>query len=107
MNMMKMSGWGCRCVHHVVAYLLVGLMWLAALAFFWAEMRLTLVLGYDSQYYFQAAILLALMAFGTKLCGCCRRHAWKAMGGMPGDKMGGNVCSHEAGCHCGNCSRCC
>jgi hypothetical protein len=50
---------------------LVALVWLAAVGFFWAELGETLVLGFDGQYYFQAGVLLALLAFGTNFCKCC------------------------------------
>lgn len=102
-------GWRCRCWHHWVAYLLVALTWLSAVGFFWAEWSATLVMGFDSAYFFQAAILFALLAFGTKFCTCCCGGY-----GCGGDRCGvcmpekgeSGECKHPMGCKCGDCSRC-
>lgn len=96
----------CKCPHHIVAKVLNLLAWVAAVLFFWSSWSKSVVWGFDAGYYAWDVVVLSLLAFGSVFCGCCRK------GKMIGD-MGGNdmksmegVCTHEAGCSCGDCDRC-
>ena len=97
MNMMHHGGM-CRCPHHKFAMLLGLLGFIAALAFFWSAWSLSIVWEFDSDFYFQAVIVLALMAHGTSMCRCC---GWGRMG-----MQKGGACTHGEGCRCGDCDRC-
>lgn len=80
----------CKCGHHVCAKILVGLAWLAAIGFWWADWSVTTIGWMDAEHLFRDVVILSLLAFGTKFCGCC----WKG-----GKMMGGMNCT----CSCGNC----
>lgn len=63
---------GCRCPHHIIEKVLILLMWVAAVAYFWASWNSVAVWGFESGYHFQAVIVLGFLAFLTgKACGCC------------------------------------
>lgn len=65
---------GCRCFHHPFALAVSALGGAAAVLFFWAALSGTMVLGLDDTFYFEAVIVLAVAAHGTKFCRCCRDH---------------------------------
>jgi len=88
----------CKCPHHWVVKIVAGLVWLAGVLFFWAGLRGVAVWGYDPLFYAWAVVVLSLMAFGMKYCGCCGMSAKTA--------MDSKICSHEPGCKCGDCERC-
>lgn len=90
----------CKCPHHWVSKILALLVWVAGVLFFWTSWRGVAVWGFESLYYAWAAVVLSLMAFSSKVCGCCSRG--KMDDGMEHHKM----CSHEQGCKCGDCDRC-
>ena len=91
----------CKCGHHWVEKIMSALIWVAGILFFWTSWKMTAVWGFESLYYAWVVIVLSLMSYGMKNCGCCGK-------GMMGGKMeGGKMCSHEEGCKCGDCGRCC
>lgn len=79
-----------KCFHHVCAKVLVGLAWVAAVLFFWTGWKTGLVWGVSAEGYFRVVVVLVLLAFSTKFCGCCK----KAM-----------VAHNEASCSC-TCDEC-
>ena len=83
-------------MHHVAVKVVVVLAWLAALGFWWATAFKQTLLWMDADHFFKDAVLLSLLAFLTKFCGCCGRM----------DMMGGKMCSHNMGCQCGDCGMC-
>lgn len=85
----------CKCFHHIVAKVLVVLMWLSAVAFWYVGWKDVLFWGKDAEHWFRDVVIFGFLAFGTFFCGCCGK-----------DKMMGSKCSHPAGCHCGDCDRC-
>ncbi len=89
----------CGCGHHWAVKILAGLMWLGGVLFFWSGLKGAMVWGYDPLFYGWSVLVLAVMAHSCKYCGCC---------GMS-DKMemSSKMCSHESGCKCGDCDRCC
>jgi hypothetical protein len=74
---------------------MVWLAFLAALGFWWATAFKTNFLWMDGEHFFKDAVLLSLLVVASKYCGCC------GMG-----VTGGNVCSHDQGCKCGDCGMC-
>lgn len=80
----------CKCGHHVCAKVLMVLAWLAAIAFWWTSWKSTIVWDLDSTEWFFHVVVLGILAFGTKFCGCC----WK------GKMMDGNM---NCACSCGSC----
>lgn len=93
------NGGMCGCPHHKVNKLLALLAWVAGILFFWTSWSESMVWGFNSAYYAWAVVVLVLLAKISMFCGCC---------GMGGSKMmNGKMCSHEAGCKCGDCDRCC
>ena len=92
----------CKCGHHWVEKVMAALVWVAGVLFFWTSWKMVAVWGFEAPYYAWVVVVLSLMAFSMKWCGCCGR-------GMMGGKMEGGkmVCSHEMGCKCGDCDRCC
>ena len=92
---------GCRCCHHWVTKILVVLAWLAAIGFWWVSRSGDVIWGMNAEHLFRDVVILTLLAFSTKFCGCCR------MGKMMGKNSGmGGMCKHEMGCTCGDCDRC-
>lgn len=83
----------CRCGHHVCAKVLVALAWVAAILFWWADWTASSVAWMDAEHLFRDVVILSLLAFGTKFCGCCSRHGMGMMqkGGM------------SRACACGSC----
>ncbi len=75
----------CKCPHHWATKILMLLVWVAGVLFFWTSWRGVAVWGFESLYYAWSAVVLSLMAFSSKLCGCC---GWGKMGGkmMEGGK---------------------
>lgn len=68
--------------------MIVGILgFVAAVLFFWTAWRYDVVWGFDSEYYFQAAIVLALVGFGARSCRCCCRD-------MGAGKCGEKECGH-------------
>ena len=97
-----MHNGNCRCAHHVCTKVLMGLVWVAGILFFWSSWGVRTFWGFDALYWAWSVVVLSLMAFSSKLCGCCGMKM-----GM-GEKMeGSKMCSHEGGCKCGDCGRCC
>lgn len=78
--------------HNKGAKVLHLLAWVAGVLFFWTMFKGTMIYGLSSMDYAASVVVLILLA---KTCGGYRH-------GM----MGGKVCSHEAGCKCGDCDRC-
>jgi len=93
----------CGCPHHWGAKGMMVLVWVAGVLFFWTSWKMTAVWGFEAPYYAWVVVVLSLMSYSMKGCGCCGGM------GMVGGKMedGKMVCSHEGGCKCGDCSRCC
>ena len=88
----------CKCPHHMANKVLMLLAWVAGVLFFWSSWGVRTFWGFDALYWAWSVVVLSLMAFSSKLCGCC---------GMRGMKVeNSNVCSHENGCACGDCGRC-
>lgn len=61
----------CHCGHHKLARVIPALSWISAILFFWASFTEGFVFGFDTQYYFETAILLVVLGMGMKSCGCC------------------------------------
>ena len=89
----------CGCFHHWVVKVIAVLAWVAGILFFWTSWKGVAVWGFESLYYAWSVVVLVLLAKVSMFCGCC------GMGG--GKMMSGKMCSHEAGCKCGDCDRCC
>lgn len=82
---------GCRCWHHKFAWVLNGLGLLAAVLFFVAGLKSSVIWGYDATYYFEAVVVLSLVAMGAnKHCRCCMGHGmgYKCEGCKVGDMNG-------------------
>ncbi len=82
----------CKCFHHNVVKVMVALAWLSALGFWWATALKQTFLWMDAEHFFKDVVILSLLAFVSKYCGCC----WKSM----------NTCKHNEGCKCGDCGMC-
>lgn len=66
---------GCRCFHHKFVWLLNGFGLLAAILFFVAGFKSAMIWGYDAMFYFEAVVVLTLVAVGAnKSCRCCMGH---------------------------------
>lgn len=103
-----MHNMGCRCGHHWVAKILAALAWVAAVGFWWMAWQEGVLWEMDVLAW--SVVLLSLLAFSTKFCGCCGGHGMGKMGGM---MMNGGKCDHENGickhgpdCKCGGCKVC-
>ncbi len=83
----------CKCPHHGLVKVLPFLVGLSALGFWWATAFKTHFLWMDGEHFFKDVVILSLLTFVTKFCGCCMNH-------------GGNVCMHGEGCSCGDCGNC-
>ena len=95
----------CKCGHHWAEKIMSALVWVAGIIFFWSSWKMTAVWGFESLYYAWVVIVLSLMSYGMKNCGCC---GWmSAKGGSASGGEGGKMCSHEEGCKCGDCGKCC
>jgi len=92
----------CKCPHHRIVEVISGLVWLAGILFFWSALKGVMVWGYDPLFYAWSAVILSLMAFGMKSCGCCGMSAK----GMSVSGEGNKTCSHQPDCKCGDCDRC-
>ncbi len=68
---MNMYHHGCKCPHHWLARIMAALVWVAGVLFFWSSWRMTAVWGFESLYYAWVVVVLSLMSFGMKNCGCC------------------------------------
>lgn len=90
----------CKCPHHWVVKILMLLVWVAGVVFFWSGLKGVMVWGYDPLFYAWSVVVLSLMMFSCKVCGCCD---WGKMSGKVDSKM----CSHQSDCKCGDCDRCC
>lgn len=92
----------CKCGHHVVVRIVAALAWVAGVLFFWSSWGNRVFWGYDAAYWAWSVVVLVLLAKVSKFCGCC---GWgvSSKGGMEGK----NMCSHNEGCKCGDCGRCC
>jgi len=90
----------CKCPHHRVAEVISGLVWLAGILFFWSGLKGVMVWGYDPLFYAWSVVVLSLMSFASKNCGCC---GWGKMGGKMTESK---ICSHQSDCKCGDCDRC-
>lgn len=89
-------GYGCKCFHHLVISVFVVLLWLSAFAFWWTSWKGTSIWWMDANHFFQDVVILGFLVFSSKFCKCC----WKK-------NMNAGVCSHEGGCKCGDCDKCC
>lgn len=98
-----MHGVNCKCPHHIVNKVLVVLAWVAGVLFFWSSWGTRTFWGFDALYWAWSVVVLVLLAKASKFCGCYGMGMSKMMGGME-EK---NMCSHEGGCKCGDCGRCC
>lgn len=74
----------CKCFHHICAKILVALAWVAAVLFFWAGWKAGVVWNVSAEGYFRVVVVLVLLAFSTKFCGCCAKHWMTAKGGNHG-----------------------
>lgn len=83
----------CRCPHHWAAKVMMVLIWVAGVLFFWSSLGATFfggssaIFGFESIYYAYAVVVLSLMSFSMKSCGCC---GW----GKMGEKMMGEDGEH-------------
>ena len=91
----------CRCGHHWAEKIMMALVWVAGVLFFWTSLKGVLIWGFESLYYAWVVVILSLMGLSMKSCGCCGSYK------MMGSKMDSKMCSHEGGCKCGDCDRCC
>ena len=91
--MMNMQGGKCGCPHHWVKKILMVLAWLGFVGFVISSWTGYPFWRWDSTGYFQVVVVLVLLAFSTKMCGCC----WKHM--MGGKMMEGGMCKD------GNCDK--
>ena len=94
----------CKCPHHVVVKILYVLVWISAIGFWWAGWHGGWAWGMDQNYFFENIVVLMLLSFGSKFCGCCGWHGKMMMG--TGDKMDGGMCKHGMDCKCNDCDRC-
>ena len=90
----------CGCGHHWVPKILAVFAWVAGVVFFWAGFKGVAVWGYDPLFYAWSVVVLAVLAWSCNYCGCCGRGKMNKM-------EEGKVCSHEGGCKCGDCDKCC
>ena len=81
----------CKCLHHGVVKVFVVLAWVSAFGFWWATAFKTNFLWMNGEHFFKDVVILVLLVFVSKYCGCC------GMGGM---------CEHGRGCSCGDCGMC-
>lgn len=95
----NMMGGKCKCPHHSATKVMLALLWLSALGFWWATAFKTHLLWMDGDHLFKDAVLLGILMFSSKFCGCC-------LSGQGGHGMGKNMCSHEDSCKCGDCNMC-
>ena len=86
-----MSG-NCKCLHHGFVKVIAVLAWFSAIGFWWATAFEQTVLWMDAEHFFKDVVMLSLLVFVSKYCGCCRK--------------GMNMCSHEGSCKCGDCGTC-
>jgi len=87
----------CKCPHHAVTKVMLGLLWLSALGFWWATAFKTTFLWMDGEHFFKDAILLAILMFSCKFCGCC---------GLGHGGVSDGMCRHGESCKCGDCGMC-
>ena len=102
MNMMHHGGM-CRCPHHIGAMVLGILAFVAGVLFFWTSVtsglgKSGIVLGFNANYYFMAAIVAVIMAHSAKYCRCC-------YGIMKNKIMSDGVCAHGEGDKCEHCEK--
>jgi len=95
-----MHGGNCKCPHHIVNKVLMALVWVAGILFFWSSWGTRTFWGFDALYWGWSVVVLSLMAFSSKLCGCCK---WGMDNKMESGKI---MCGHDGGCKCGDCDRC-
>ncbi len=84
----------CKCFHHGFVKILVTLAWLSAIGFWWSSVFKQTFLWMDSSHFFMDVIVLGVLVFVSKYCGCC------------GMGVSNNTCSHDQGCSCGDCGMC-
>lgn len=99
----------CKCFHHGVVKALAILTWLSAFGFWWATTFKQTVFWMDSEHLFRDVVVLGILIFISKYCGCCRggKCGGCSMCGTKNDnKMSEKMCSHHMGCKCGDCDRC-
>ena len=94
----------CGCGHHWVEKVMSALIWISGIIFFWSSWKMTAVWGFESLYYAWVVVVLSFMSYGMKNCGCC---GMPARGGSAPGGGGKMMCSHDEGCKCGDCDRCC
>ena len=85
----------CKCFHHGVVKVFVILAWIAALGFWWATAFKQSFWWMDGDHFFKDVVILVLLVYVSKFCGCCGH----GMGG-------GNMCMHGESCKCGDCGMC-
>ena len=103
-----MHNGNCKCPHHWVVKILMLLVWVAGVLFFWSGLKGVAVWGYDPLFYAWSVVVLSLMMFSCKVCGCCcggNRCDNCAMCGVS-EKMSQKMCKHQEDCKCGDCEKC-
>ena len=88
----------CGCWHHWGEKAIMTLVWVSGFIFFWTSLRMTTLWGYESPYYAWVAIVLSLMGWNMRGCGCC--------GGEKKFKMEAAMCTHSSDCKCEDCPKC-
>lgn len=82
-----------RCGHHVLAKILVVLAWLAAIGFWWVSWTgRTAIWGMNAEHLFRDVIILAILAFSTKFCGCYQKSMMTGMCGCACNNCEGGKC---------------
>ena len=95
---------GCKCVHHTFVEVLTLLVWVSAIGFFISSWFGGYLYAFDSEYFFQTAVMLSLIIFGTRFCTCCADASSRSVTGMncslcptPNGKM---ACCMDANGNC-------
>ncbi len=89
-----MHGEHCRCVHHVLAKILVVLVWLSAIAF-WVAVKRGLAWNMTPDEWFYQVVVFGILALSTLVCRCC---CYKMMKGNHGG-MSCPACEGKGGEH--------
>ncbi len=80
----------CKCPHHTAIKVMLVLLWVSAVGFWWASAFKQTFLWMDSEHFFKDVVILGVLMYMTKFCGCC--------------EMCG--CGHGDDCKCGGCGMC-
>ena len=87
----------CKCMHHGINKVLLFLVLLSAVGFWWSSAFDQKILWMDSDHFFKDVVILSLLSFVSKYCGCC---------GLGGGMGGNGMCNHNSDCKCGDCGMC-